>query len=130
VRVGPLLAARHYQPDATRVACPLLRGRHHRPADAQTPSVVSDDERSNQADRSRSVDDRVPGYGKESKRSTGFVNLQERTTAFSEYLAKARRDIARVGRVSELGEQGCNRLSIIVADWAGKGGRSHFKLIE
>jgi hypothetical protein len=72
----------------------------------------------------------VPGNGKEPKRSPGFVDLQEGSASLSEYLAKAGRDIGRIGWVSELREQRRNRLSIIVGDRTRKGGRAHFKSME
>jgi hypothetical protein len=39
-----MLAARDYQPDATRISRPILRCRHHRLAYAQTPRILGDNE--------------------------------------------------------------------------------------
>ena len=90
MRVRPMLAARHDQPHATRVARPLLCCRHHCPADAQTPRILSHDERSDQANRPRGVENRMPRHGEKSQRSTRIVNLQECSASFGEHCPEAR----------------------------------------
>ena len=85
MRVGPMLAARHEQSHATRVASPLLRRGHHCPTDPQTPRILSHDERRDQTNRPRGVENKVPRNGEEPQRSARFVHLQKCSAALGEH---------------------------------------------
>ncbi len=60
----------------------------------------------------------MSGDGNETERPAGLIDVQECTTAFSEYLTEARGDIGRTGWMSELCEKPGDRISVTLSDRA------------